>query len=234
MAQRQVPGSLTRYPWFLNRFQKGEPAVNDQQPVAQVERLLDLHRRESAELLGLIKSEQELRNLVTEAFEGTLSLYQQTSSVVDTLTLRINALLKARSHNWRWTIAIGVAALILGVLTLWDSASIGVGFHQNFSIALGGALITFVLVEIFLHRMLEITSAEAKKAEEYLKKGAPHIEMMRKQGNEYQVQSQVFLNTIQETDAKTGPAMDRLRTNLLGQGPTTVPTATPPAEPSQG
>ena len=71
-----------------------------------------------------------------------------------------------RRRRRRLTISAGIVAVIAGVLALWGSSSISQGFFQTLLIALGGALVTFCLVDLILDKIVEIPSKEAKKNRE--------------------------------------------------------------------
>lgn len=107
-------------------------------------------------LYNIIETLQEKVKTYGEALDSS-------ASATKALTTKMEEQLKVRKDRRRLTILLGAAALILGVLALLDSSFIGVGFHQTWLVAVGGALVTFFLVDLILDRMLEIPNQKAKE-----------------------------------------------------------------------
>jgi hypothetical protein len=111
----------------------------------------------------LLEQQQEYLKAWEDVFEQSLEGTRGLLKAMDDES-------QARTTRMRWSVATGLVALVLGVLALWNSATVGAGFHQTLFVAAGGALITFFLVELILHRILAISSADANKRKEIVEK----------------------------------------------------------------
>ena len=116
----------------------------------------------------LLEQQQEYLKAWEDVFEQSLEGTRGLLKAMDDES-------QARTTRMRWSVATGLVALVLGVLALWNSATwnsatVGAGFHQTLFVAAGGALITFFLVELILHRILVISSADANKRKEIVEK----------------------------------------------------------------
>ncbi len=60
---------------------------------------------------------------------------------------------------------VGSLALVFGLLALVGCSLLGHGFGQILLGALGSALLTFVLIDLLMHRLINIPSKELKKSE---------------------------------------------------------------------
>lgn len=96
---------------------------------------------------------------LAEEYENGLAGFSEGANMLATT---LDKQLKDRARRIRLSISAGVIALIVGILALWNSSSVGVGFHQTLLITLGGALITFCLVDLLLDKIVEIPSKQAK------------------------------------------------------------------------
>ena len=111
----------------------------------------------------LLEQQQEYLKAWEDVFEQSLEGTRGILKAMDDES-------QARTTRMRWSVATGLVALVLGVLARWNSATVGAGFHQTLFVAAGGALITFFLVELILHRILAISSADANKRKEIVEK----------------------------------------------------------------
>jgi hypothetical protein len=100
---------------------------------------------------NLCKLAEEYEKALDGFSEGANKLATTLDKQVDDRTRRI-----------RLSILVGAIAFFASILAFWNSSSVGVGFHQILLIALGGALITFCLVELILNKIVEIPSKQAK------------------------------------------------------------------------
>jgi hypothetical protein len=123
----------------------------------------------------------------------------------------MNEELAARAKRRRISLTVGLLAAILGIYLLWDSTTIGIGFHQTVAIAAGGALFTFFLVELIIHSIVEIPTREAIEREKQVNQIKTLIEDM---GLAVQKYTELGLNAsekMKETDERTAPLMRQLR-----------------------
>jgi hypothetical protein len=115
----------------------------------------------------LINNSKEANYEVLDLAYSLLKAYKEalnsSRTGVENLISGMNQQLMARKRRILLSIVVGVIALALGLLALWNSSKIGAGFHQAFLIAAGGALITFCLVELLLDRILEISSKQVRE-----------------------------------------------------------------------
>lgn len=156
--------------------------MDDNDVVALLERAMQSHY-ETVELLQ--KQGESYQALIDQYVNGI----QDQISAMDKQ-------LKDRTSRIRFTTVVGAIAIIAGILALWDSSSIGVGFHQTLLIATGGALITFCLVELILDKIVEIPSKEAKKNQERVDIIKDYLKKLADQGK-----------TLSEEDKKRNAAL---------------------------
>jgi len=102
----------------------------------------------------------ELPHKQGESYQALIDYY--LNGIQDQIS-SMDKQLKDRTSRIRLTTVVGAIAIIAGVLALWDSSSIGAGFHQTLLIATGGALITFCLVELILDKIVEIPSKKQRR-----------------------------------------------------------------------
>jgi undecaprenyl pyrophosphate phosphatase UppP len=105
---------------------------------------------------------EDLSNTIA-AYEEAIGYFSDgASQLASVLDRQVND----RRRRRQLTISAGIVAVIAGVLALWGSSTISQGFFQTLLIALGGALVTFCLVDLILDKIVEIPSKEAKKNRE--------------------------------------------------------------------
>jgi hypothetical protein len=115
--------------------------------------------------------------------------------------------LSARKRRIGLSLGVGVVALGGGVIALWNASSVGVGFHQTILIAVGGALITFCLVELILDKIIEIPGKEARKLEKLLN------DFKAENQKQEEKKANIIQNLLTDTD-ETDASLDRLLLQL--------------------
>jgi hypothetical protein len=109
-----------------------------------------------------MESSDDLVASLREQIEGYKKLYDQSLDGAQDLATAMDKQLQGRTSRRRLSIVVGAVALIIGLLALWNSSSVGTGFHQTLLVTAGGALLTFCLVELILDKIIEIPSREAR------------------------------------------------------------------------
>jgi hypothetical protein len=138
-------------------------------------------RMDDNDLAKLLHDAKEMldntRQANYEVLNLTYNLLKAYKMALDTSKTGVQSLVsgmgqqsKGRKIRVRWSFAIGAIALIAGYLALWNSSTIGAGFHQTALIAIGSALITFCLVDLLLDKIIEIKSREARAVEKEVDK----------------------------------------------------------------
>lgn len=143
-------------------------------------------------------------NDLHEQVKGYKEVLDYSSKGTQGLVSALDRQSRDRTSRIRLSIVVGAIAIILGVLALWNSSSIGVGFHQTFLIAAGGALITFCLVELILDKIIEIPSREAKKHREL-------VDIYRSHNQKVADLTQNLLEGTKETDARLDELLPRMK-----------------------
>lgn len=186
----------------------------DDNEATPLDRLLAVKKQTERKFVEVIDLTQEEAHAFRDISEMTSVELGRFRQQVAELTSSMDAEREARSKRRRFVRTVGLLAAILGVYLLWDSSRIGAGFHQTAAVAAGGALITFVLVELMLHSIVELPTREAKKREEQVN-GLKKI--VKEMGQKYQELSVVIDSTIRnskERETTLAPYMQQLREGL--------------------
>jgi hypothetical protein len=146
----------------------------------------------------------ELISMLRERLESYKVALDSSSTGIQNLISEMGELLKARTSRTLLSIVVGAIAIIGGVVVLWYSSSIGAGFHQTLLIAIGGALITFCLVELILDRVIEIPSREAKKLE-------GQVDKLKSLNTQIADGAQVLLESMREMDERLDEVLPQLK-----------------------
>lgn len=128
----------------------------DDNELAAVSQLIDA-------VNNTIESYNDLVDSLRAQIERYKEIYGQSLDDAQSLVAAMDEQLQGRTRRIRLSIIVGTVALIIGLLALWNSSSVGTGFHQTLLVTAGGALITFCLVELILDKLIEIPSKEARK-----------------------------------------------------------------------
>ena len=111
-----------------------------------------------------IKSSRELQTAYLQYIHKYQDLVDHLSDDILVLPTAMDVHARLKQTQLRLVVSVAVAASVVGVLAIWWAAWQPIGFPHDLLEAAGAALITFALVEVFLHWLIEIPSKAAQKA----------------------------------------------------------------------
>lgn len=95
--------------------------------------------------------------------EGYCRIIDEISDMMTTLVETVDKQVQLRTIRSRVVWSVAVASTVIGVLAIWWASGRNVGFSHDLLEAVGAALVTFSLVEVFLHSVIGIPTKAARK-----------------------------------------------------------------------
>ena len=161
-----------------------------------------------------LRASYETISNLREQVKGYKEILENSSNVeAQHLISGMEEGLKARKGRIGLSLVVGAVALAGGIAALWNSSSVGTGFHQTLLIAVGGALITFCLVELILDKVIEIPGKEARKLEKLLDDFKS--DNQKQEDRKAELIQQLLVDT-EETDARLDELLPQLRKATFG------------------
>ncbi|HJP78819.1 MAG TPA: hypothetical protein VJ914_31385 [Pseudonocardiaceae bacterium] len=111
----------------------------------------------------IFRKTREQQDVTLQELEEYLNIIDEISDTTTMLVGAVDRQTQLRTIRSRVVWSVAVVSTIMGVLAIWWASGRNVGFPHDLLEAIGAALVTFSLVEVFLHWLIGIPTKQARK-----------------------------------------------------------------------